>query len=302
MVDATPHRIRAHHEVDQRLYRYATTGPDLLLVNDATIGQGTRLAGATLVKDLDQALQDRYHAVVNVNRGVLVKELLLDPQPGLGLTIVKWLAGTDPPPNDDLVVDSNISSTSQFVRVARGVREGEYLVDLVAVFMDKASLMECRPESDVADRDGEVEVVLGNYGVQRFTERTEEFSEDTPAARLLRSVVEQQPDSRLLLEVDPICANLESLGHSKVRTGLLSVLRGSEIVKSTRLTYRDLWHLLGQAVMGFLCEQPENDSPMAWLFDNQPARFQDPRDRLEAVLRLAQLRYWMKSQKDRYHD
>ncbi len=277
-------------EVDQRLYRYATTGPDLLLVNDATIGQGTRLAGATLVKDLDQALQDRYHAVVNVNRGVLVKELLLDPQPGLGLTIVKWLAGTDPPPNDDLVVDSNISSTSQFIRVARVVREGEYLVDLVAVFMDKASLMECRPESDVADRDGEVEVVLGNYGVQRFTERTEEFSEDTPAARLLRSVVEQQPDSRLLLEVDPICANLESLGHSKVRTGLLSVLRGSEIVKSTRLTYRDLWHLLGQAVMGFLCEQPENYSPMAWLIDNQPARFQDPRERLEAVLRLAQLR------------
>ncbi len=275
---------------DQRSYRYSTAGPDLLLVNDATIGQGTALAGDSLVSDLDGALHDGLHAVVNVNRGVLVEELLLDPEPGLGEAIVKWLAGRRHS-NDDLVVVPNDRSSSRFVQTAQIVHGGKRLVDLVAVFMDKTSLMELRPESKIVDCDDKVGVGLGDYAVKRFMERTEEFTEATPSAELFRKVVGQRPPGPGALAVDPIRDNLESLDHSSVRNGLLSVFRGSEIVKASRLTYRDLWALMGQAVMGFLCESPDQDSPMAWVEENQPSRFEEqPRKQLEAMLRLAQLR------------
>jgi hypothetical protein len=156
--------------------------------------------------------------------------------------------------------------------------------------MDKTSLMELRPESKIVDCDDKVGVDLGDYAVKRFMERTEEFTEATPSAELFRNVVGNRPPDSRALAVDPIRDNLESLDHSLVRNGLLSVFRGSEIVKASRLTYRDLWALIGQAVMGFLCEQPENDSPMVWVEENQPSRFEGARKQLEAMLRLAQLR------------
>ncbi len=276
-------------DLDHRSYRYSMNGANLLLVNDATIGQGTEFAGESLVEDLDRALSERLYAVVNVNRGVLVEELLLESGSGPGTDIVSWLAGR-PHSQDSLISEPEDQPGNPFIRTAQIDPDGEGAVDLLAVFMDKASLMESRPGMEILDAEGEVEVRLtGTYNVQRFGQRSQEFTEGTPSAELIRKSVGQARFPGASAE-DPISANLESLNLPSYRAGLLSVFRASEIETATRLTYRALWALLNQAVMGFLCERTDLGAPMAWVEEQRPSRLEDSRERLEAMLRLAQLR------------
>jgi hypothetical protein len=276
---------------DYRTYRYSTNGADLLLVNDATIGQGTAFARESLVGDLDGALGGCLHAVVNVNRGVLVEELLLEPASGPGMDIVTWLAGR-PHSQDSLISEPEDQPITPFIRIAQIDPYGKGPVDLLAVFMDKASLMESRPAMEILDAAGEVEVrPTDTYNVQRFRQRSQEFTEGTPSAELIRKSVGQAPLSGASAE-DPISANLESLNLPSYRAGLLSVFRASEIETATRLTYRNLWELLNQAVMGFLCERTDLGEPMDWVEEQRPSRLEERqrRERLDAMLRLAQLR------------
>ena len=51
---------------------------------------------------------------------------------------------------------------------------------------------------------------------------------------------------------DPVRANLDSLSQAAVLSGLLSVLRASEIIGGQRFTYREVWGCVARSLVGEL--------------------------------------------------
>ncbi len=284
--EINPRDIGRHY----RKYEYQTRNRRLLLVNDATIDLKTQ-SGESLARDIDLAMEDGAHVVVNVNRGVLVTELADPGEPGPGRAIVEWLDKRHP-----VSENTEIEAGADCQLMPRA--KGQYLdactvtyqgrgVDVIAVFMDSVSLMERRPTCAVRDEPEEVLVELDEYKVGRFFES----SGETPAGDLFERIVDSPFGAPEGGGLDPISANFESLAQPVVRAGLMKVLRASEIMASSRLTYRDLWGVIGQTFMGILSERSGGKDPIGWLQANQPAHDMDPMDRLKATLKLAQLRF-----------
>ena len=126
-----------------RTYEYQARNRRLLLVNDATIDLKTQ-SGESLVSDIDLAMEDGAHVVVNVNRGVLVEELSAAGERGPGLAIVEWLDMRHPVP-EDAPIDAG--ADCQLIPRAKGqyldactLRSQKRVVDVIAVFMDSVSL------------------------------------------------------------------------------------------------------------------------------------------------------------------
>ena len=274
-----------------RTYEYLTQNRRLLLINDATIGSRTVRRGESLINDIDQAMEDGKHVVVNVNRGVLVEELADLGAVGPGQAITTWLNKRHPVPEGE-----QIDAGPGCVLMPRGkghyldactVRYQERVVDVVAVFMDSASLLEQRPSCEIRDEPSEVLVEPKDYKIAIFSNE----SVATPAGDLFEAVANLPSGVPQGFGLDPISANFESLAQPEVRAGLMKVLRASEIMASSRLTYRDLWGVIGQTFLGALCEREDVKDPIKWIRENQPTEGADPLDRLMATLKLAQLRF-----------
>lgn len=273
-----------------RTYEYQSRNRRLLLVNDATIGLRTQ-RGESLVGDIDLAMEDGAHVVVNVNRGVLVEELAVTGDMGPGRAIAEWLNKRHPVPEDtriDAGADCELTprAKGQYLDACT-VRYQGRVVDVVAVFMDSVSLLEQRPTCKVRDEPEEVFVELGAYKVARFFEP----SGGTPAGYLFDHIVDSPFSAPEGVGLDPISANFESLAQPVVRAGLMKVLRASEIMASSRLTYRDLWGVIGQTFLGVLSERSGGKDPIKWLQEHQPTDGMDSMGRLKATLKLAQLRF-----------
>ncbi len=273
-----------------RTYEYQSRNRGLLLVNDATIGLRTK-RGESLVGDIDLAMEDGRHVVVNVNRGVLVEELATTGDVGPGRAIVRWLNERHP------VLEEVEIDAGSGCKLTPGAK-GQYLdactvtyqgrgVDVVAVFMDSVSLLEQRPTCEVRDEPGEVFVQPNEYKVAKFFEP----SGATPAGDLFERIVDSPFSAPEGVGLDPISANFESLAQPVVRAGLMKVLRASEIMASSRLTYRDLWGVIGQTFLGILSERSDGKDPIKWLQEHQPPDGMDSMGRLKATLELAQLRF-----------
>ena len=270
-----------------RWVRYSTPSQDLFLVNDATDGSD---AGNSLAVELEGAIEAKEHLLVNVNRGILLEEIPRAPVEGLARRLLQWLDGREIAEESGGVTFVQ-SDDSGFLRSLSVSRSGEPFFEAVAVSMDKTSLMEPRPKSELQDSEREVEVRCGDYRSLRFRAgRSVEESEAMIGAEVLRHVAAPGAVEGLGQAWNPIRANLESLSEPSFRAGFLSILRGSEIWHSSRLSYRNLWAIVGQAVMGFHVEHHSTEDLKRWLQERNPDLDLPPIRRLEVMLELASIR------------
>lgn len=269
-------------DLAHRCYRFSTPAArELLLVNDATIPAADGGVG-TLAAEVESA-GDR-HLIACVNRGVLVDELVREPE-GIGALITNWLRSGKGGECAEAKLELREHNQDYLRQAVLHWLDG-HVIEATAVFVDTCSLFEKRPR--VSELDGDL--FAGAYGIELFTPGLDRS--ETPAGLFSESVLQSIGHSRAV-QHDPVAANLESLASQDVRNGVLSILRAAELTSSQRFSYRQLWGAFARIVAGNLPEQLNTDGLGGWLDALSPDRTDSPRSRFEAFKQLAGVRTHM---------
>ena len=277
-----------------RSYRFKTDHGELLLINDATIGSSEHRRNP-LTKDVDGSLEVGRHLLACVNRGILVDEAALSSGTvptsfSAGQALVQWLAGNPlKESNWNVQTDCN----EPYMRAGH-LRDGPDIVaSVIVVFVDVCSLLERRPNivvTSVPDR-GTV-FTAQPYSIADFAKRTVQDVE-TPASALFGKIVEFV-SSPPVLEADsminPIEANIASLQSRRVRAGILTVVRSSEITSGQRMTFREIWGTVGRCILGDAPDRVGRDELRDLIAGLQPGHG-DPVSQFKEIQVLAGLRF-----------
>ena len=277
--------VRSDRQGNALAYRSYTyecpAGRELVLVNDATIPSDNAALVGTLAADIE-ALAGR-HLVACVNRGVLVDELSREEGSSVGALVTAWLRtgaeGVDEATGVSLVA---AGAPRDYLRQAT-LRGPGWDALVFAVFVDVCSLFE---ELPLVTDDGD-QMVGNKYEVAEFAAGLDR--QGTAAGQFLR-VVAGSLDATPWSEEGPIGANLHSLGSTRVRDGVMSVLRAAEIHSAQRLSYRQLWGALARMVAGNLPEQINAEALEGWLAEREPGPASSARSRFNALRNLGSLR------------
>lgn len=271
-------------KLHRRTYDYRhPSGSRLRVINDATI----RSAGRTLPVDLTEALKENHNVIANVNRGILVEDRPLQPDPDdlvdvVMKLLVEDLADLDPridprPPEPDL---------SSYLAQLSFRTEAEQRLYITIVRLDRCSLFEKHPETV---RQGD-QLTTSPYEVCRLDKRS--GLTETTATKLIERVVECMdytpagPD-----ELDPIGANLSTLKKPEMVRSLATICRSAEIASGRLFTFREIWGAIAQFILG---PTPQSDSGLLKyqrLVANADDRAIGLQDRLDLMRLLSNFRF-----------
>lgn len=234
----------------ERSYRFEMPDRELAVINDATIS-ADHLDDAALASDIERAIASGTHLFACVNRGILVEEASAIGRPdSAGQTVVSWLASGELDRVEGRYEIMPMART-EFLSSATLTIDGSHLADVLVVFVDLCSLFERRPHATITDTEGGVSVKGDAYAVQRLVERDHLDEATIPAGALVRHVTDLlRGPSQVLPSWNPIAANVQSLESARVRSGLLTVLRASEIVTGSRMTFREVWGAVARCLVG----------------------------------------------------
>jgi hypothetical protein len=278
-----------------RSYRYKTANRELLLINDATIGS-TEHRRNPLTKEIDASARAGTHLIACVNRGILVDEAAaINVTPTIhhsaGQVLARWLAG-------DASGESNWNVQTDceepYLRAGHLFDGPDMVASVLVVLVDVCSLLEKRPEVRTSSRgDGGTIFEAEPYVIADFAKRAAmDFA--TPAAALFSKVADFVPTDSVDDEteglIDPIRANIESLRSSRVRAGIMTVVRGAELTSGQRMTFREIWGTVTRCVLGDAPDQVGRHDLQTLISQLQPSTG-DPVRRFKDLQLLAGLRF-----------
>lgn len=274
-----------------------------LVVNDASIRtrRDTARAGTSLFSDLvvleGLASQRATHALINVNRGILVEELQLAssaPQASLARPVLAWLNGRMLEPTD---LVSPVLAGDYYSQAIVDAGYGKPIF-LHAVFLDQLSLLERRPGDARACLHG-VETrtpSFDKYTVMRLLPDRARL--ETPAGKLLAALVEESGFERTECSgcrasaSCPFLANARNLRDAEVRAGVLAILRSAEIASGHLLTYRELWSACATLVIGPRRAAFASRHPCEWIAVQVDNLRPTGQSRAEAISALSEHRFF----------
>ncbi|MDQ0870170.1 hypothetical protein QFZ70_002643 [Arthrobacter sp. V1I9] len=278
-----------------RSYRYNAGSRELLLINDATIGS-TEHRRNPLTKEIDASARAGVHLIACVNRGILVDEAASTNatqtfEYSAGQALTRWLAG-------DVVGESNWNVQTDcdepYLKAGHLFDGPDMVASVLVVLVDVCSLLEKRPQVRISSRgDGGALFAAEPYVISDFAKRAAaDFA--TPAAALFGKVVDFIPtdtaDDETDIMIDPIRANIESLRSSRVRSGIMTVVRGAELSSGQRMTFREIWGTVTRCVLGDAPDQVGRHELRTLIARLQPST-SDPVLRFKALQLLAGLRF-----------
>ncbi len=295
-----------------RSARYKYEGRILHAVNDATIGLNALQDAESLIEDIDISIEKNEWLVVAVNRGVLVEELAgrKSRTNSAAVEIIKWLntkqsqKGNHAEEYKFLKKPDFQDSTQDYID---SIRIKELGVDVLAVHMDTCSLCEELPNVEIDGNEGSLVLNAEPYKVKHFIYRDDaESANKTPGGALLKQIFSLEDPEGMFYSIadredevwNPIYANITSLSNEEMRTGLLSILRASEVVEGSRYTWRTFWGSVAYATVGYLFE-PTERPPMKWVSDHKPSIAETPEEitddtkaveQLQAMIKLSEIR------------
>lgn len=262
-----------------RKYKYRSGTNNITLINDATIRDFE--AKGELAGDISGMLQNGNHLIACINRGVLVEELATERNYAdldyLSRIVLEWLHNPEQGPDPSKIeIEPNgteyLSSANVFV-------EGKLKATLVAVYVDTCSLFETAPTVNINVRNDRNIFSSTSYQIEQLPNRSNLAVEKMPAGEVLAMVISDISNQFTNLDgIDPISANLKTLSTTEAKKGILSILRGSEIVSGQLLTYRDLWGAIARCILGTLPEHgSKNESldRMSKFADEEISEFSD---------------------------
>ncbi len=285
----------------QRTYEYALqAGGRLRIINDATIPPSDR-HNRPLVRDLNDTLQSGDHLLACINRGVLIGEAgsqngKSDDGTGeMAQAIARWLLSGRP--HDDgagggsirLVAPETLPSHYSVGEIWEGSSRKAVVH---VVYMDSASLLEQWKALPNERPDFRAPLPVGSIKITpvlhetRGSRATAFHGCVTGGAHAYRDELQRDP-------MDPVAANATSLSSDKVAAGWCSLLRGAEIISGTHFTYRELWALYAQSVVGPVTREGLS-ALSVWVDDRlRKVREGSREDRLAALLGLGCIRTHM---------
>ena len=261
--------------IAERSYRYVAAGAPVLLINDATITPDEIPEGSPLLAELEAAIANGEHVLVNINRGIVIEELSKASSRQLATAAANLLAelGRGMGVVADVGATRAVSVRGESPVLGIAVSDGARLVvSSLIVEMDVCSIFERRVEVNIGA--GSVpDLEVGKYQIWKRSERTSQNFHEAPAGDLVRKVLERLcavmptvPSSSL----DPVWSNARSLSSPTVQSALLTTLRSAEVVAGRRFTFRDVWGILSLLVLGPLPLFGKRLEVEAWLADRQP--------------------------------
>ena len=279
-------------EISHREYRYQSGAGSLLrVINDASIinPADQSLSGSSLANDILSAISTSSHLMVNVNRGVLYRELTDGGPANLGKGILQWVAQSR---SDFFSTDSNVSFRSfdanevlHFAKIE--IDSPEINLEIITVHLDAYSLLERKPKFLLPDHEREVPEVEGGYSIQKLSDRDMDFTSSTPAGDLVGNFFDRFPLGEDL--TNPLVANVANLKNPKIQSGLLTIFRAAEIATNRRFSYRDLWGLIAESVIG---QKEVRGSTRASEWMAQPILESDPiSEQIETIKTNASMRF-----------
>ena len=278
-----------------RSYRYNAGSRELLLINDATIGSSEHRRNP-LTKEIDASARAGMHLIACVNRGILVDEAASNNatqtfEQSAGQVLTRWLAG-------DATGESNWNVQTDcdepYLRAGHLFDGPDMVASVLVVLVDVCSLLEKRPEVRISSRgDGGTIFAAEPYAIADFAKRAA-LALATPAAALFTKVVDFVPTDAVDAEtdntIDPIRANIESLRSSRVRSGIMTVVRGAELSSGQRMTFREIWGTVTRCVLGDAPDRVGRHELRTLIARLQP-RTSDPVLRFRDLQLLAGLRF-----------
>ncbi len=280
-----------------RKYEYETASSSrFVVINDASIaGEGGAENETPLIDDLNGCVDTESFALVCVNRGVLFEEIAANKKAhgtSVGSLIIKWLSGDE---RETLSAarsaDFDNDFQLEFARTCTLALENDLRIDLVAVFMDKCSLFEPRPEL-VLPESLDTAPTCTPYLLTSIADRSSMSPSSLPALRAIADLLAQieAPTHSGEGHLDPFAANIASLKSSGVLAAVGTVIRAGELATGDRLTFREVWGATARMILGDVPHLlPDAQTPTQWLNASQP-----PQERSQArhmsVLSLAGLR------------
>lgn len=290
------------HSRHYRHYRYqlpgglgSETARELLVINDATPRESNDPGAAPLLRALQEFGNSGRFLQANVNRGVLYRELNEDGGDSAFADVLRWLSGMKIGEHSPLI--PNDSAPNSSLRSATFTTALGLQIEIVAVFMDKYSLLEKQPRI-TTNFTGlpEVSTAMGHrYEIQspRDAQRRSTVHWDaTPGGELLREILSKISTNSESYKsgFDPISANLLNLRNDAYRGGVLSYLRNAEIATNRHLSFREIWSISALALLGDRGNrQVDQLPPHVWVERHQPPS-ESGLERLTSFLRLATLR------------
>lgn len=278
-----------------RSYRYNAGSRELLLINDATIGSAEHRRNP-LTKEIDASAHAGMHLIACVNRGILVDEAASNNatqtfEHSAGQVLTRWLAG-------DATGASNWNVQTDcdepYLKAGHLFDGPDMVASVLVVLVDVCSLLEKRPEVRISSRgDGGTTFAAEPYVISDFAKRAAlDFA--TPAAALFGKVVDFVPsaaaDDGTDIIIDPIRANIESLRSSRVRSGIMTVVRGAELSSGQRMTFREIWGTVTRCVLGDAPDRVSRHELRTLIARLQPTT-SDPVLRFKGLQVLAGLRF-----------
>ncbi len=267
----------------------------VLIVNDATIRaeNSTGEDVGSLARELHtlhySAQHDATHALISVNRGILIEEQAQVAGKDGWLTehqLISWLV------RQDIELPSEWSRSPEsayFRRIVLPENERRQQIEIYAVYLDQLSLMERQPELTVDSIDD-----IPKYRTMRPNHPDRDT---TPVADLVRKVTiaenfeDQGCADCPCQDLCPILANVRNLRQESVRQGLFEFLRAAEVVSGHLFTYRDLWSVLATVVAGSSETELNGLHKCAWI-QQQAEDLSDSEKRTEAAFNLSRQRYF----------
>lgn len=297
--------LRLDNKLDEglahRTYDYKGVHADLVVINDATINLEASKT-APLISDINGTVADEgflansrpIHLMACVNRGVLVEEMAESrrresQQWTAGDVLVRWLYDAQAPDPDESAWRLSLKTGRDFVKSAQLSHLGQHVASVIAVFVDECSLFEERPAMSIG---ADSKVSAEEYRIVPLARRREIRDSMSPAADLLANVlaiVKPKGNDYPAVLVDPVEANLRSLGSPLVRSGLLTLARSAELMTATRMTYRELWGFLTRALVGDAPVRMTRAALREFIAENQPSG-QDEEANFQRMRRLSSLR------------
>lgn len=286
----------------QRTYKYACGDRELVLINDATITSDDYVTSA-LAQEIAAAELSGALLLACVNRGVLVEELSgrdFGVMGDIGSKLIQWIdipesevrVGRDD--ESEFEADIVTGYSSAYLRTSTIWRGDEIKAEVAVVFVDACSLLERSPvvESSLS-HEPTFELKPSDYRVAKYLDRPSIANDETAAGELFARVIDSyadvaSPDDSS--SADPFAANLASLSSQAIRSSLLTVLRGSEIIGGRCLSFRELWGAIARSIVG---DAPNQMTPKAFrgfLAENQPTAM-DPVERWGQFRKLAAYRF-----------
>lgn len=287
--ESTP---REEDGLAHRIYDFKSNGRTVKLINDASIVKPGFEGGVSLIEDLDQIVHKAEHAIICVNRGILVEELAKHHLiPNVGNLILRWIHGANVQNQEDFGGYSlEFSGNWSYLATASLIKDGNVAAYICVTYIDVCSLFEKVPVST----DPETQRVANlEYKVMSSGERQSKGFE-TPAVTLLSEVTEKlnstlSAGSRWAC--DPFFANLESLSQPAIANEVMSVVRAAEVISGERMSYRQVWGLIARLFMGEATNQMSPDSLDSFLRGLQPTEHETKFQSYAKLRELARYRF-----------